>query len=86
MVNGGETKTVSSGQKPRWPQYFPAMKVRNKKRRRPVRVTVWDGWFNPVWPPVVEGVDLRNPWSFTFSGEHGIRTLNTINGYWEVDG
>lgn len=50
---------MSSGQKPRWPQFYPKMKVRNKGRRRPPRIFVYDEHFEPVWPPCIAGVDLR---------------------------
>lgn len=44
---------MSRNQRPRWPEFFPAMKRRGKGRRRRPRLTVWDGHGNPVWPPVL---------------------------------
>ncbi|WP_280317273.1 hypothetical protein [Nocardia wallacei] len=45
---------MSRGQRPRWPEFFPAMKRRGKgRRRRALRVMVWDDHGNPVWPPML---------------------------------
>lgn len=45
---------MSRNQRPRWPEFFPAMKRRGKGRRRRPRLTVWDGHGNPVWPPALD--------------------------------
>lgn len=49
---------MSSGQKPRWPEFFPKMKRRGN--RKPSRFVVYDSEWNPQWPPSIGGVDLRS--------------------------
>ncbi|MFE7744448.1 hypothetical protein [Nocardia sp. NPDC057455] len=42
---------MSSGQLPRWPEFFPRMKYRARKRHgRKMRIIYWDKDLNPVWP------------------------------------
>ena len=73
---------MSSGQKPRRRAYFPHMKERGRgRRRRGVRIVLWDGNFRAVWPPVlhVDGrairVDLA---TLTING----RVLDNRTGFW----
>lgn len=69
---------MSSGQKPRWPEFFPKMKRRGN--RRPSRFVVYDSEWNPQWPPSIGGVDLRSG-KLTFQLGNTERTFNGM--YWE---
>jgi hypothetical protein len=73
---------MSSGQKPRWPQYFPRMKRRGKHRKRGARMVLWNSAWNPIWPPVLRidghSVDIRKP-TLIING----RALDRATGYWE---
>lgn len=84
---------MSSGQRPRWPEFFPAMKRRGKGRRRPARVILWEcgthGWRAP-WPQDFEFEGKRYPvegMSLTVTVDDGDPyRLNRFSGYWEAVG
>lgn len=79
---------MSSGQKPRWPAYFPRMKNRGRHRRRGVRMVLWDQNFNPIWPPVIHAKGMSIPVRFDkgtirVSGRLiGTRRLDRRTGMW----
>ncbi|WNM74497.1 hypothetical protein SEA_BEARBQ_95 [Gordonia phage BearBQ] len=63
---------MSSGQLPRWPAFYPHMKVRGKGRNKPPRFLVYTDEWNPVWPPTVCGVDIRYA-TITWTTSEGTR-------------
>ncbi|PSR63975.1 hypothetical protein C8259_08980 [Nocardia nova] len=79
---------MSSGQRPRWPAYFPRMKDRGRYRRRGVRIVLYDGHGEPIWPPVLllDGEPLRIRFdkgaTIRFTGCAFDRTLDTRHGMW----
>lgn len=73
---------MSSGQRPRWNQFFPKMKRRGKGRTKPARIVLYDGYFGPVWPPVIGGMDLRRPTNIVFTNQFGSRVFT--GRYWEA--
>ncbi len=68
---------MSSGQKPRWPQYFPRMKQRGRYRKHRPRFVFYDETWNPVWPSLLHG---KNP-TLTFETNDYITTLG-VDGLW----
>lgn len=66
---------MSSGQLPRWPAFYPQMKVRGKYRRRKARVLVYTSNWEPVWPPTIGGQDIRHA-TITFTTDEGTRSFN----------
>ncbi|MCC3311500.1 hypothetical protein [Nocardia africana] len=80
---------MSRGQKPRWPAYFPHMKDRGRHRRRGVRIVLYDGRGEPIWPPVLlldgQSLPIRIDKGATIrvTGRAiGTRTLDRRTGMW----
>ncbi|MFI7191441.1 hypothetical protein ACIBQ0_17040 [Nocardia nova] len=79
---------MSSGQKPRWPAYFPRMKDRGRHRRRGVRTVLYDANFNPIWPPVLHVKGMTVPVRFDKGTLRvtgwmiGTRRLDRQTGMW----
>ncbi|AXQ64800.1 hypothetical protein HOT94_gp095 [Gordonia phage Phistory] len=63
---------MSSGQRPRWPAFYPDMKVRGRHRHRKGRVLVYTSNWEPVWPPTIDGHDIRYA-TFTWQTSEGTR-------------
>ena len=54
---------MSSGQLPRWPAFYPQMKVRGRYRRGKLRVLVWTSAWEPIWIDEAFLGDCRTqPW------------------------
>ena len=77
---------MSSGQRPRWPAYFPRMKRRGRYRPHRARIVVYSANWEPIWPPAlhVDGQTVRVDRDlFRING----RVLDRKTGLWneEVD-
>lgn len=76
---------MSSGQRPRWPAYFPRMKQRGKgRRRRKPRIVLYDERWRPIWFPAlrVDGQLIRiDLGTIRITG-----CISGIGGYWYEDG
>ncbi|QDH93237.1 hypothetical protein SEA_VERITY_83 [Gordonia phage Verity] len=67
---------MSRGQRPRWPAFFPRMKVRGKHRARRPRVIMYDEHWRPVWPqPTWIGALPGRPWWITAEIPGMVRTI-----------
>lgn len=83
---------MSSGQRPRWPAFFPRMKQRGRGRRRPAPFILWDvdpvtGRVAPVWPQVLRVGGQRLPLkgvTFSVRVMDETRRLDRATGYWET--
>lgn len=73
---------MSSGQRPRWPDYFPRMKHRGRHRKHEIRLTVRDENNQAIWPPTLHVNGHVIPVD-QGSLQVGDRVLNNKTGYWE---